>query len=276
MKHRITIACTLVGLHLAPMAIADPVADAAALYDALSLDRTIAVMREEGLAYGEELGAEMLPAGATAEWAQVVSDIYDVDRMAETVRANFAAEIADDDLGQMLAFFDTARGAAIIDMEIDAPEAMLDESVDEASRDAAALAKMDQTPRFQALEQFVEANDLIESNVVGALNSSYAFYLGLIDGGAMPAGVTTETALSDVWSQEAEIRDSTTEWIYAFLLLAYEDLADEDLAAYTDFSRSEAGQDLNEALFVAFDRMFDDISRALGLASARYMVSQEL
>ncbi|MFO8127697.1 hypothetical protein [Yoonia sp.] len=119
-------------------------------------------------------------------------------------------------------------------------------------------------------------NDLIEANVVGSLNSSYAFYTGLIDGGAMPADVTTETALQNVWSQEPDVRSDTTEWVYSFLLMAYQPLSDAELEAYIAFSRTEAGQDMSGALFSAFDGMFDDISRGLGLASSRFMVSQEL
>ncbi|MEL7181882.1 MAG: hypothetical protein AAFN63_19010, partial [Pseudomonadota bacterium] len=184
--------------------------------------------------------------------------------------------IAGDDIDTMLDFFTTEPGIKIVGLEVSARRALLDEAVEEASKENAAIAKMDETPRFLMVQEYVEVNDLIEANVVGALNSSYAFYTGLIDGGAMPAGVTAESALQDVWSREPEVRNETTEWVYSFLMMAYQPLTDDELTAHIAFSKSEAGQDMGDALFVAFDGMFDDISRGLGLASSRFMISQEL
>ena len=250
--------------------------DVTALYEALRLPDIITIMREEGLAYGDDLAAEMLPGGGSADWRRVVSGIYDADRMAQTVQGAFTQALDGADVAAMVAFFETEQGQRITGLEVQARRAMLDPDVEEASRDEARLQMADETDRIATLEPFIEANDLIESNVVGALNSSYAFYLGLIDGGVMPAGVTPESALQDVWMQEPDIRTNTIEWVYAFLLLAYEPLSDDEIAAYTEFSESDAGQELNTALFAAFDGMFDNISRALGLASAQFMISQEL
>ena len=42
------------------------------------------------------------------------------------------------------------------------------------------------------------------------------------------------------------------------------------------FSESDPGRALNRALFAAFDARFVEISRALGLAAARYMTTSEL
>jgi len=246
------------------------------LYQALGLPEILAVMQEEGISYGEELGQDMLPGGADSDWRSAVAMIYDLEMMNEEVYGAFAETIRDDDIDAMLEFFTSDRGQRIIALEVDARRAMLDEDIEEASKEAAALQAADETARFAAIRTFVETNDLIESNVVGALNSSYAFYMGLIDGGVMPPGVTADTALQDVWAQEPDIRANTTEWVYGFLMLAYQPLSDADIAAYQSFSESEAGADLNDALFQAFDGMFEDISRGLGLAASRFMVSQEL
>jgi hypothetical protein len=251
-------------------------ADIDRLYDALGLPQIITIMQQEGIAYGEELAFEMLPDGGGADWRNVVAMIYDLETMEEEVRGAFAEAIVDEDIDAMLDFFTSDRGERIIGLEVSARRAMLDEAVEEASREAAALQIMDETPRYEAIRAFVETNDLIENNVVGALNSSYAFYMGLIDGGVMPPGVTADTALQDVWAQEPDIRDNTTEWVYAFLLMAYQPLSDDDLAAYQAFSETAAGEALNSALFSAFDGMFEDISRALGLAASRFMMTQEL
>jgi hypothetical protein len=263
-------------LFAAPLFAQDDAAKTDALLEALGMQEMMQIMRDEGLAYGKTIGTDMLQGGVTPQWNVAVSAIYDVEMMYEEVRGAFEEALEGDDIDAMLDFYTSEPGVSIINLEVSARRALLDEAVDAASKENAALAMMDATPRYTMIKDFVETNDLIESNVVGALNSSYAFYMGLIDGGAMPAGMTAETALNDVWTQEPEIRDSTTEWVYAFLLMAYQPLEDAELQAHIAFSQTEAGQDLNDALFMAFSGMFDDISRALGLASSRFMMSQEL
>ncbi|MDP5084990.1 MAG: DUF2059 domain-containing protein [Yoonia sp.] len=264
-------------LATSPLAAQD--ADAAkvdTLFEALGMPEMIQIMREEGLAYGQTLATDMLPGGGSAQWDLAVSAIYDPQMMLEEVRGAFGEALEGDDIDAMIDFFTSETGTTIIDLEVSARRAMLDEAVEEASKENAAIAMMDDTPRYQLVQEFVTANDLIEANVVGSMNSSYAFYLGLIDGGVMPAGMTAETALQDVWAQEPDIRRDTTEWVYSFLLMAYQPLPDADLDAYIAFSQTEAGQDLTSALFLSFNGMFDDISRALGLAASRFMTTQEL
>ena len=246
------------------------------LFDALGMPQMIEIMREEGLAYGETLAADMLPGGPSAEWSMAVSTIYDIEMMTEEVRGVLGEALEGDDIDAMLTFFTSEQGERIVSLEVSARRALLDDAVEEISKENAAIAMMDETPRFQVVQEFIDANDLIEANVIGSLNSTYAFYTGLIDGGAMPAGFTLETALQDVWAQEPAVRSDTTEWLYSFLLMAYQPLSDDELDAYLAFSRSEAGQDMTDALFEAFNGMFDDISRALGLASSRFMLTQEL
>ncbi len=266
-----------VSFHTAPLfAQETDEAKVDALFDAIGLPDMIHIMREEGLEYGDTLATDMLPGGTSAQWQNAVSAIYDVDMMYEEVRGAFGEALEGDDIDAMLSFFTSEQGETIIGLEVSARRALLDDAVEEASKENAAIAMMDETPRYLLVQEFVDANNLIESNVVGSLNSSYAFYLGLIDGGAMPAGVTAETALQDVWAQEPEVRSTTTEWVYSFLLMAYQPLSDAELEAYIAFSQTDAGQDMTQALFLAFNGMFDDISRALGLASSRFMISQEL
>lgn len=253
-----------------------PAAQIDTLFDALGFPQIVAVMHEEGLAYSTTLGAEMLPPAAVPDWTKAAEAVYDPDKMLAQVRAAFEQQLVGDDVAAMLAYFTSDVGTKIIGLEVSARRAMLDEAVEQASIDAAAIQTRDETPRYLLVKDFVDTNDLIESNVVGSLNSSYAFYTGLIDGGAMPASVTYDSALQDVWQQETEIRDSTTEWVYSFLLMAYQPLTDEELNGYIAFSQTEAGQQLTAAMFVAFDGMFEDISRSLGLNISRLLLTQEL
>ncbi len=271
---------------LAPLVLAASVSAAAAqtsnadkvedLFAALGLPEMMQIMREEGVVYGAEIGGDLFGDRGTVDWTNTVSQIYDVDAMRSEVLTELTAELADDDVDAMLAFFTGEPGKTIISLELSARRALLDDAVEEAAKEVATEAMLDNTDRYQQVQTFVEVNDLVETNVVGAMNSNYAFYTGLMDGGAMPQELTEEQVLQDVWSQEPEIRVNTTEWVYSFLMLAYQPLTDNDLDAYIAFSETEAGQDLNDAMFAAFDGMFEDISRALGLGSAQFMTGQDI
>ncbi len=246
------------------------------LFNALGLPEMMQIMREEGVVYGAEIGSDLFGDRTNAEWTEIVSGIYDVDAMRNEVLTELDTALEGDNVDAMISFFTGEPGQSIISLELSARRALLDDAVEEAAKEIATEAMLDNTDRYQKVKTFVEVNDLVETNVVGAMNSNYAFYTGLMDGGAMPQELTEDQVLTDVWSQEPEIRVNTTEWVYSFLMLAYQPLSDADLDAYIAFSETEAGQDLNDAMFQAFDGMFEDISRALGLGSAKFMTGQDI
>ncbi|UWQ98063.1 DUF2059 domain-containing protein [Rhodobacteraceae bacterium S2214] len=250
--------------------------DVANLFAAMDLDAIVSIMREEGLEYGEQIAEDLFPDRTSSDWPETVSQIYDYDTMRDGLEMQFGAALGDVDIDSLIAFFEGDVGQTVVGLEVAARRALMDEDIEEASKEAAAIAIADETPRFSLVEEFVETNDLVETNVVGALNANYAFYLGLLDGGAFGQDLTEEQILTDVWNQETEIRKNTYEWVYSYLLMAYQPLSDAELQAYIDFSETEDGQALNTALFVAFDEMFEGISRALGLASSQYMAGQDL
>lgn len=246
------------------------------LFIAMGLPEIIDVMREEGLIYGETIARDMFPSGMSPRWADAVSQVYDTDRMIAEMRAGFAAALQGKDIDQMLAFYGTDLGERIVMHEIAAREAMLDPALEAASKDMAAEAALADTPRYQLITEFIAVNDLIEANVVGGLNANYAFVSGLLSGGANVPGLTQDSLLDDVWAQEPEIRATTTEWLYAFLLLAYEPLSDAELTDLIAYTKTPEGQDLTKALFAAFDTVFERVSRDLGSAASGFIISQEL
>jgi len=275
MLRPLTFAATLSLGATAAAAQDAPTADA--LFDALGMPEIIEIMALEGEGYGESLAEGMFPGRSdSAEWEQTVSVIYDPERMEQEVRAAFAQELDGVDIAPMYDFFASDLGEKIVSLEVSAREAMLDPSVEEASGDVAASAVEAGGPRIDQIDTFIEVNDLVERNVVGGMNSNYAFYLGLSDGGGLQVPMSAEDLLRDVWIQEPQIRQDTTEWLYSFLLLAYQPLSDDELAAYIAFSESEAGQDRIRASFNAYNDMFDEISHAMGLAASRYVGGQEL
>jgi hypothetical protein len=266
----------IVGLGLSLPARAEISSDAQALFEALSMSEVVQIMHEEGIGYGREIAADLFAGDPPAEWDALVAEIYNPERMeAEALQALSDATL-NDDLGPIIAFFTSEPGQSFIELEISARRAFLDEELEAEAKATASMALMDQTPRAEQVGRFVRINDLVETNVTSALNSTYAFYLGLMDGGAFPSEMTEEDMIADVWSQEAEIRANTTEWVFGFLMMAYGPVSDEDIEAYISFSQTDGGKTLNRAVFGAFDGIFEGISMSLGRAAARYMVGQEL
>lgn len=253
-----------------------------ALMQVMGLDEIIAIMREEGLAYGAELERDMLAGEGGSTWEMQVDRIYDVDKMTALVRRQFIAAFGSADPEPLVAFFEGKTGEQIVALEIAARRAFMDEDVEEAARaafrqvapDLEARSPRNIDPHLSAIEAYIEVNDLIGFNVMGALNANMLFYRGLVDGGAME--MSEADIVSDVWAQEDDTRAETREWIYSFLMLAYEPLAPEQINAYADLSKTESGRAMNRALFEAFDLMYGELSRALGAAVAGQMLGEDL
>ena len=250
--------------------------DADALFELVGLPQIVAVMRDEGLDYGETIARDMFPAGMTPRWAAQLDRIYDTDTMVAQMRAAFVAALDGQDLTQALDFYGSDLGRRIVTLEIAARASMLDPTMDAASKEFAAEQAQANTPHFRLISDFITANDLIEANVVGGLNSNFAFIDALVSGGATLPGVSADSLLADVWAQEDAIRASTTEWITAFLLLAYAPLEDAEIAELTAFSQTPEGRIMTQALFGAFDEIFVRMSRDLGSAASGFIISQDL
>lgn len=246
------------------------------LADVLQLGDVIAVMRAEGLDYAREIEAELFAGDGGTGWAALSEQLYDAARLETIVRDRLDAELADTDLQPVIAFFSTDTGRQITELEIAARRALMDEGVEEKAQAAAADLPNRDAARHQLLTRFIDANNLIDANVAGAMNASHAFYTGLASGEGIGDGLTQEQIIADVWAQEDAIRADTELWLMRFLHLAYRPLADEDITSYIDFSETAAGRALNRALFAAFDEMYSGISHGLGQGAARAMMSQDL
>lgn len=252
--------------------------EVAALMETMRIADIVAILREEGIDYGRTLETDMFPGAGGSGWQATVGLIYDGARMEGAFGAslNTALEGQGEATEAARAFFGSDIGQKVLRLEIEARRALLDDGTEEAAKVAWQEMAAEGGARVDLLEAFVAANDLVESNVMGALNSNLAFYQGMVEGGAFGEEMTEEQMLSDTWAQEPEIRASTSDWIYPYLALAYGPLSDAELQQYIDFSLSPAGQALNVALFAAFDDVFTPVSKALGLAVARQMQGQDI
>ncbi len=244
------------------------------LFEALGTAELLDIMRTEGLVQADELQTEMFPGRGGRSWHGLASAIYDTGDMAATFRVRFDEELAETDVTPLLEYFDSDAGSRIIELELSGRRALVDSDLEEAAREAYADLSQSGDPRVDQIQSFVDANDLIELNVMGAMNASLAFYRGLSDGGGFDMG--EEQMLTEVWSQEPSIRDDTSTWLYAYLALAYRPVSDAALDTYVEVTSSPAGRDLNRALFAGFDDVFRDVSYGLGRAASRFMTSEEL
>ncbi len=263
---------------LAPTQQTVKVMDVATLSQTLLLGDLMGVLRDEGLDYGKTLQAEMFPDSSLAAWQGTVSKIYDAKTMQSKFETALAAALADDPqtLASSIAFFGTAQGQNILRLELEARRVLLDDAAEEAAKLAVEDLQAKNPKRYQALEDFAEANDLIESNVMGALNANLAFYKGLNSTGAFADQMPEADMLAEVWGQESSIREETGTWLFSYLGLSYQGLSDQDLADYIAFSRSAAGKRLNAATFAAFDTVFNDISFALGAAAGEQLQGSDI
>lgn len=244
------------------------------LVAALGLPELLEIMQREGQSFGGEIGADFLPGGGGEAWASIVARIYDADRMRAAVERGLATEIGAEDLPPLIGFFHSPAGQRIVAQEVRARRAFLEPGTEEAARDAWRLRGDEKRARVRLLEAYVDANDLVEFNVAGALTSNLRFYRGLVDGGAYE--MSEDEMLADVWGQEEAVRADTHEWLMAYLLMAYAPLSDDDIEAYVALSKTPAGQALNRGLFAGFDAMYADLSYALGLAVAAQMKGEDL
>ncbi|WP_128513596.1 DUF2059 domain-containing protein [Tabrizicola thermarum] len=248
------------------------------LGEVLQLDALFAVLRDEGLAHGTTLEADMFPSGGGAAWKDAVSAIYDTGRL----RAGFDAALTEqlgadpETVDAIVAFFGSDLGRKIVGLEIEARRAFLDTAAEEAARVAADDAAAARDPKVAQIRRMIEAADLLEMNVAGSMSGNLAFMTGIAGTGAYGPDMPEDQILSDIWGQEDQIRADTSTWLYAYLGLAYAPLSKDEMEAYIAFWESPAGQRLNAALFTAFDRVFRQVSHDLGRAAGQAMQGRDI
>ena len=253
-------------------AIAD--ARMSVLVDVLRLPEAAQILSDEGFGYADDLNKEMLDGQGGAGWQVQVTAIYDPNRMVELVRAELEAELDGALLEDVISFYDSDLGGSISGLENSARVAIQNRDVEEAARARYVELFDSNDARFDQINRYILAGDMLNRNVTSALNSNMQFLRGLADGKAVD--LSEDEILDDVSRDLEATREDTTSWLFGFLLLAYSPLDDEQLETYIAFTQTEAGQALNRALFNGFGAAYEDISYALGRAVALNMTAQEL
>lgn len=277
MRSRLRFVCLCFCLSLLSVAAAQANPRSDAVLDALRVGDLLAIMQTEAESSGEELNESMLDGTGGSGWAETVRRINDAEQMERDLRAAFADIMSEAHAESATAFLTSEQGEKIIGLELSAREALLDPAIDEMNRAAMEELRESGDQRFDLITRFVEVNNLVDANVAGALTGNVAFLRGLRTGG-FPAyeRASDSDLIAEVWAREPEIRGDTTDWVYAYLSLAYRPLDDSELETYIAFSETDAGRALNAALFAAFDEVFTEASQQLGEAVARHLTAEEI
>ncbi len=240
------------------------------------------IMASEGRSAILADAAIPLQGGTFANFEDDVSRIYDPGRMQAAFVAGLKADLAasPEVLEDALNFAQTNLGKRILRLEISAREALLDDEVDQIARTALADARAardgaGRAARLAMIRARVDANDLIDLNVSLGLNTSYAYYQGMMSENAVN-GLDAEQLLFLVWAQEPEIRADVEDWIESYFMMAYQPLSDDELQDYIDYVSQPLAQAFNRAMFRAFDALFSDISVAVGRALGRRLNVEDL
>ena len=151
---------------------------------------------------------------------------------------------------------------------------MSDAGIPTAARELVTQTRQANPALYRLVEEYISTNGLIENNVAASMSQQHRFFLGLSDGGYNDR--SEAEILDEVWQMRDPITAETRDWLYGYLVLAYIGLPQNDLDAYLAFSRSEAGQALNAALFDGFGSVFRDVSYGLGRAVALNAARDEL
>ena len=263
----------VVSLLAAPVGAASR-AELQSLREVIGIEPLLEIIREEGLEHSEALQEDLFSGRGGQSWFAVVSRIHDLSKMEARFSAEFDAAMQGVDVAPLMAFFTSDTGREIVSLELEGRNALMRPGAEDAAREAFARLERDAPDRVVLLREFVEINDLVELNVTGAMNASLAFMRGLSEGEGFE--MSEADILADIWAREAEIREETTGWVFAYLGMAYQPLEADQIRAYSELSRSVEGQALNRALFAGFDAMFNDISFALGQTASRFMVGEDL
>ncbi|UWP99884.1 DUF2059 domain-containing protein [Aliiroseovarius crassostreae] len=245
-------------------------------WNALQLQETLTIVREEGHSYALEAAEQLTGRPSDRFWQREVDQIYDLERMTAQVRADLQQAMVGRDLGAALTYYESKAGQQVIDLEISARRAYLAPGVDEAAREA-WYGGGNVGTRADLIRRIIRDGELIERNVVGALNSNFAFLTAFAQSGPNEGMVLDERAILDeVMSEEDALRLDTAEWLYGYLSLAYGPLSEQALEELAEISDSPAGRHLNDVLFLGFDPMFEDLARRLGVAAGQALLQQDL
>lgn len=246
------------------------------LWGLLGMADLVSILHDEGLEMAMSSDIDLLGHDGGQRWDAAVTKIYDEADLTDELRQQFRQSLQKMDLAALCDFYKSDEMQTIIQNEISARRAFLDIDFEQDAR-ARWLQGDTSEDLDDIIGRYIDKNDLIELNVMGALNSNFVFLSKLNQSLPDSTGhMTEDEILTHVWSQETDIRTDTSEWMFAYLHTAYERVDTGALGRYVAFSETPTGQALNQALFRAFDAVYLRLSSDLGRAVGVFSLEEEL
>ena len=244
----------------------------------LGIAELVGVLAREGQGYGDTLDQSMFGGKGGPRWKATVSRIYDPAVLSARFSRAFEAALAGQPelVAKATAYISTPAGQRIMQLERAARETLLEPDAREAAEVNAAKLRDARSPRLKQIRRLIEAGDLIESNVAAELTGSAAFNEALAATQPPEQRLPEVDRMAQVWRQESEIRAGATSWLVTFMTLAYAPLSDEELQAWVDFSASETGKALHQAVSTAFSETFREVMAELGHEAGQVLLGSRI
>ncbi|MEX0311456.1 MAG: hypothetical protein AB3N17_14570 [Tateyamaria sp.] len=238
-------------------------ADTNRLIDAMGIPELIAAFSEEGAVAGQSVDETFLNGQGGDVWAETVRRLYDPARLEAGLRDIMIEALDPGAAAQALLFFEAQPAMRIVEIEIQARQAFLDEAVE-------AAAKASPAAQSQSVTDLLLARDLIERNTDVAVEAQAAFMQGMIDG----SGRTSDPP--DLDRLRARILIETEDWLRGYNALIQSALDPDEIDVYLAFWDTDVGTAVDDALFLAFGQTYTTLSYALGQAAGRLLPQNEL
>ena len=233
----------------------------------LRIDEVVDILRDEGITGSGELAREMLGREGGPVWTRQIAEIHDPEMMRSVLIQALDRGLTMDHAIAAADFFETETGQVILNLEHAARRAMSDENVKQMAINRYHDLAGSDDPRLREIETYVDVNDLIELNVRGTMASTFQFMVGMMNGRGLT--LDDEMIAAAILGNREQTEAETRDWVYGYLLVAYNPLTDAQMQANIAFSETEAGQALNTALFEGFDEMYQTIFYRTGMAVAK-------
>ena len=232
------------------------------LFDAMGIPALVAAFAEDGRQTIPEIDAGFLGGQGGDVFFETAQRLYDPARIEAELRSSFIRRVDPQDARQALVFFDSAQGQRIVELEVQARQAIVDDAVE-----AAAKAASD-SPGAE-VERLSSVRDLVEVNTDISVAARFAFYDGF-----HAAAPSTDTP--DVEGQRGTIAEETRAWITGYYMLVASAVEDDDLDIYAAFWETDVGQGVDAALSQAFEESYVALSYGLGQTVGRLMPQNDL
>jgi Uncharacterized protein conserved in bacteria (DUF2059) len=215
-----------------------------------------------GLARDFANAGQKVSADELGRLQKLVDSAYGADRMRAVASESLEKEIKAADLPNLNAWYDSALGVKITQVEVAASAAGQDS--EKLMREGMALFSKARANRQDLLKQTSAATRAPEMLTNITIDVATATALGVAQ--AMPdsPGISIRELRAQMQAQRPSILQTMTVVCHAVFASTYATLSDAELARYLVFLKSPAGQNFNDAIMRALSAAMVDGSTAFG------------